>query len=102
MMRVRFKLLHEPHPPPLSEVGFAEGDHRVRRDGARLGGEGLPAPQTGCPCGMTLVSVVSVVSIVSDVSDVSVLKKPTCKRPATPGCRQADAPTIDTTVLRRG
>ncbi len=27
-------------------VGFAEGGHRVRRDGARLGGEGLPAPDT--------------------------------------------------------
>jgi hypothetical protein len=82
-----------PHRP--SGVSFSEGDHRVCKDGARLGGEGLPAPQagcpirqTGCPCGTTFVSVVSVVSIVSvgtlvsivsNVSVVSVLKKRTRK-----------------------
>src|SRR5712692_6324202 len=33
---------------------------------------GIPVPQTGCPCGTTLVSIVSV---------VSVLKKPTPKSP---------------------
>ncbi len=40
----------------------------------------IPVPQTGCPCGTTLVSVGTLVSIVSVgtlVSVVSVLKKPT-------------------------
>ena len=31
----------------LSGVGFSEGGHRVRKDGARLSGEGLPASQAG-------------------------------------------------------
>ncbi len=56
----------------LSGAGFSEGGHRVRKDGAMLGGEGLPAPQTGCPCGTTLVSI------------VSALKKPTRKRHTIP------------------
>ena len=46
--------------PHLSGVGFSEGGHHVCKDRARLGEEGLPAPQIGCPCGTTLVSVVSV------------------------------------------
>ena len=47
-------------------VGFSEGGHRVRKDGARLGelagGEikgGIPVPRTGCLYGTTLVSIVS-------------------------------------------
>jgi len=31
-------------PLQLSGVGFAEGGHRVRRDGARLGGEDTRSP----------------------------------------------------------
>ena len=42
----------------------------------------IPVPQTGFPCGTTLVSVGTLVSIVSIVSVVSVLKKTyPCKHP---------------------
>ena len=30
-----------------SRVGFSEGGHRVRKDGARLGGEGYQSPRLG-------------------------------------------------------
>jgi len=78
-MTTRWKLVNRPGSqkgpsatPHLSGVGFSEGGHHVCKDRARLGEEGLPAPQIGCPCGTTLVSV------------VSVLKKCTRKSPQRP------------------
>ncbi len=75
-------------PSGRSEVGWG----RITCPPGRV-----PAPQTGCPCGTTLVSVGTLVSV---VSVVSVLKKTyPCKPLWSPDLRRAGTSPTPTTHL---